>query len=207
MGPRPDHKVITQHKHTFAANTHSFFYVRTLSNFMCANSWLNYATGRTLGDGTEVPRSARVCTLCPRFRGVIKDPLDEMHIFVCPHYEPQKGTYPRVYYSRAYQQFYSAHANKLSEVDTLFRTFPHSPSWVLRPACGARISSANLKYSTELIQNTVQAHHIINMTRWIICSSHVLSFESTLSSFPSLTRKLLDHELMYTVSWKYPKCT
>jgi hypothetical protein len=80
------------------------------------------AMGRTLGDGTEVPRSARVCTLCPPFRGVTQDPEDEMHTFVCPQYEPLKGTYPRVFNSRAYQQFYSAHANKLSEVDTLFRT-------------------------------------------------------------------------------------
>jgi hypothetical protein len=123
MGPRPDHKVKAQHKQTFAANAHTFFHVRTLSNFLCANSWLNCATGRTLCDGTEGPRSARVCFICPRFRGVTHDPDDEMHIFVCPQYELLKGTYPRVFYSGAYQQFYSAHENKLSEVDTLFRTF------------------------------------------------------------------------------------
>jgi hypothetical protein len=54
---------------------------------------------------------------------VTQDPEDEMHIFVCPQYEPLKGSYPRVFNSRAYRQFYSAHENKLSEVDELFRTF------------------------------------------------------------------------------------
>ena len=123
MGPRPDHKAPAQHKHTFAANAHSFFHVRTLSNFMCANSWLNCSTGRTSHDGTAVPRSARICTLCPRFQRMTQDPEDEMHIFVCPLYEPLKGSYPRVFSSRAYRQFYSAHESKLSEVDELFRTF------------------------------------------------------------------------------------
>jgi hypothetical protein len=123
MGPKPDHKAPAQHKHTFAANAHSFHHVRTLSNFMCANSWLNCATERISSNGTEIPRSARVCTLCPRFRGVQQDPEDEMHIFVCPQYEPLKETYPRVFNSRAYRQFSIAHEQKLSEVDALFRTF------------------------------------------------------------------------------------
>ena len=123
MGPRPDHKAPAPHKHTFAANAHSFFHVRTLSNFMCANSWLNCSTGRIPHDGTEVPRSARNCTLCPRFQRMTQDPEDEMHIFVCPLYEPLKGSYPRVLSSRAYRQFYSAHESKLSEVDELFRSF------------------------------------------------------------------------------------
>jgi hypothetical protein len=67
--------------------------------------------------------SARACTTCPRFRGVTHDPDDKMHLFVCPQYEPLKGTYPRVLNSRAYRQFNSAHDNKLSEVDTLFSAF------------------------------------------------------------------------------------
>jgi hypothetical protein len=46
-----------------------------------------------------------------------------MHIFLCPQSEPLKGLYPRVFNSRAYRRFYSAHENKLSEVDALFRTF------------------------------------------------------------------------------------
>jgi hypothetical protein len=90
---------------------------------MCENSWLNCSTGRISRDGTEVPRSARVCTLCPRFRGVTQDPEDEMHICVCPQYEPLKGSYPRVFNSWAYRRFYSAHENKLSEVDAFFLTF------------------------------------------------------------------------------------
>jgi hypothetical protein len=73
---------ISQHKHTFAVNAHSFFYVRPLSNFMCANSWLNCATGRISRDGTEIPGSVRVCTLCPRFRGVTQDPEDETYFCV-----------------------------------------------------------------------------------------------------------------------------
>ncbi len=52
-----------------------------------------------------------------------QDLEDEMHIFVCPQYEPLKGSYPRVFNSRAYRRFYSAHENKLSEVDAHFRTF------------------------------------------------------------------------------------
>jgi hypothetical protein len=52
-----------------------------------------------------------------------RDPEHEMHIFLCPQYEPLKGSYPRVDNSRAYRQFYSAHEKKLSEVDALFRTF------------------------------------------------------------------------------------
>jgi hypothetical protein len=74
-------------------------------------------------DGTAVPRSARVCALCPRFRGVTHNPEVDMHILVCPQYEPLKGAYPRFFNSRAYRQFHSADANKSSEVDTLFRMF------------------------------------------------------------------------------------
>jgi hypothetical protein len=84
MGPRPDNKAPAQHKHTFAANAHSLFHVRMLSNFKCANSWLNCSTGRISCDSTEKPRSARDSTLCPRFRGVTQDPEDEMHI-LCAH--------------------------------------------------------------------------------------------------------------------------
>ena len=69
----------------------------------------------------------------------------------------------------------------------------HSRSSALRPAYavgyGADMRSANLKYATESIQTTVPAHHISNVTRWIICSSYALSFESALRSFPSSTRK------------------
>ena len=83
----------------------------------------------------------------------------------------------------------------------------HSRSSVLRPACGADMTAANLKYATESIQTTVPAHHISNVTRWIICSSYALSFESTLRSFPSSTRKLLDLELDYTISWKRRNCS
>ena len=67
--------------------------------------------------------SARICTLCPRFQRMTQDPEDELHIFVCPLYEPLKGSYPRVFSSRAYWQCYIAHESKLSEVDDLFRTF------------------------------------------------------------------------------------
>ena len=84
---------------------------------------LDCATERISSNGTKIPRSARVCTLCHRFRGVQQDPEDEMHIFVCPQYEPLKETYPRVFNSRAYRQFSIAHEQKLSEVDALFRTF------------------------------------------------------------------------------------
>ena len=52
-----------------------------------------------------------------------QDPEDEMHIFVCPLYEPLKRSYRRVFSARAYRQFYIAHESKLSEVDDLFRTF------------------------------------------------------------------------------------
>jgi hypothetical protein len=44
-----------------------------MSNCMCANSWFNYDTEQSFVDGTEVPRSARVWTLCPRFQGVTHD--------------------------------------------------------------------------------------------------------------------------------------
>jgi hypothetical protein len=74
-----------------------------------------------LEDDTSVPRSARLCTSCPRFRGVTHDPEDEMHYFVCPQYDPLEGAYPQVFNSRAYHQYHSADANKHSEVDT----FPH----------------------------------------------------------------------------------
>jgi hypothetical protein len=56
MGPRPDHRNRAQHKHTFAANAHTLFHVRMLSNFFCANAWhsesvqqgLNCVTGQAL---------------------------------------------------------------------------------------------------------------------------------------------------------------
>jgi hypothetical protein len=47
----------------------------------------------------------------------------EMHLFVCPQYDPRKGAYPRVLNSRAYRQFRSAEANHDSEVDMLFHNF------------------------------------------------------------------------------------
>jgi hypothetical protein len=77
----------------------------------------------TLTYGTAVPRSAGVCVFCPRFRGATCDSEDEMHLFICPQYKPQKGAYPRVLNSRAYRQFCSAEANHDPEVNTLFRTF------------------------------------------------------------------------------------
>jgi hypothetical protein len=55
--------------------------------------------------------------------GVTQDPEDEVHSFMCAQYEPLKGSYPWVFTSRAYRQLYSAHENKLFQVDAFFRTF------------------------------------------------------------------------------------
>jgi hypothetical protein len=60
-----------------------------------------------------------------------------------------------------------------------------------------------LKYATESIQTTVPAHQISNVTRWIICASHVVSIESMLGVFPSATRKLLDLEELFTFLRKW----
>jgi hypothetical protein len=60
MSLRPDHRDRALHKHTFAANAHTCLHVCTLSNFVCANSWLNCVRGRALDDGMAVPRNARV---------------------------------------------------------------------------------------------------------------------------------------------------
>jgi hypothetical protein len=42
----------------------------------------------------------------------------EIHIFVCPQYEPLKGAYTMTFNSRAYRQVHSA--MQTTEVDTLF---------------------------------------------------------------------------------------
>jgi hypothetical protein len=76
-----------------------------------------------LEDGTVVYLSARVCTLCPRFRGNTRDLEDEMHLFIFPKYDTLKGDYPRVNTSWVYHQFRSADATHNPEVDKCFRKF------------------------------------------------------------------------------------